>query len=203
MIRLGPRVVGPGEKAIAHVPEASRMRDGSHPRVAVFLDRDGVLVEDVHHLRRPDDLRLLPGVTDALRTLAPRFALVVVTNQSGIARGYFDENDLLAIHVRLLEALAAEGAFVDALYACPHLDGPGLDGPDLDGADLDGPGCDCRKPAPGMLQRAAHEHGLALDRSFLIGDAPRDVEAGRRAGVRSLLLAPKAAPWSEALRWIG
>lgn len=187
MIRLGAGVEGPGAEAIAHLPDASRVRDGSHPRVAVFLDRDGVLVEDVHHLRCPEDLRLRPGVTDALRALAPRFALVVVTNQSGIARGYFDEDDLLAIHERLTDALAEGGAIIDALYACPHLEEE----------------CDCRKPAPGMLLRAAREHGLALDRSFLIGDAPRDAEAGRRAGVRSLLLEPRTTAWSEALRWIG
>lgn len=187
MIELRAQRDGPGGRAVVHLPEGSRLREGEHPEAAVFLDRDGVLVEDVHFLRRPEQVRLLPGVADALRALAPTRTLVVVTNQSGVARGYFTEDDLRAIHVRLLEVLAAEGAFVDALYACPHLEA----------------GCDCRKPAPGMILRAAREHGLALDRSVLIGDAPRDVEAGRRAGVRSLLLGAEMAGLSEALRWIG
>lgn len=177
---------GPAARAIVHLPGDSRFRSGAHPRAAVFLDRDGVLVEDVRYLSRPEDLVLLPGVGPFLRALAPDHALVVVTNQSGIARGYFDEGALEAVHARLLEALAADGAAVDALYACPHLD----------------EGCDCRKPAPGMILRAAEEHGLALDRSVMIGDAPRDVEAGRRAGVRSLLLDREKAGLSEALRWI-
>lgn len=186
LIERRPTGDGPGGRALLHLPAASRLRAGEHPRGAVFLDRDGVLIEDAHYLRRPEDLRLLPGVADALRALAPSHALVVITNQSGVARGYLDEATLHAIHVRLLEALAAEGAFVDAIYACPHLDD----------------GCDCRKPAPGMILRAAREHGLALDRSCMIGDAPRDVEAGRRAGVRSLLFEAAEDGWSEALRWI-
>ena len=118
--------------------------------------------------------------------MAERFSLVVVTNQSGIARGYFDEATLLEIHERLLAELAAEGAQLDALYACPHLDA----------------GCDCRKPEPGMITRAASEHGLALDDSVLIGDAPRDVEAGQRAGVRSLLLDDDYPGLPEALKWL-
>lgn len=176
---------GPGASAIFHLPDDSRLH-GAHPLPAAFLDRDGVIVEDVHYLSRAEDVRLRPGVAPALATMAERFSLVVVTNQSGIARGYFDEATLLAIHERLLAELAAEGAHLDALYACPHLDA----------------GCDCRKPAPGMIARAASEHGLALDDSVLIGDAPRDVEAGQRAGVRSLLLDDDYPGLPEALKWL-
>lgn len=174
-----------GSGALVHVPEGSRL-GAAHPKAAAFLDRDGVIVEDVHYLSRPEDLRLRPGVTDALVAMAPRFSLVVVTNQSGIARGYFDEATLDAIHARLVRVLAEEGAAVDAIYACPHLDA----------------GCDCRKPAPGMILRAADEHALVLDDSVLIGDAPRDVEAGRRAGVRSLLLDDDYPGLPEALKWL-
>lgn len=182
---LGPSA-GPGGRAILHLPRTSRLRGEAHPAAAVFLDRDGVLMEDVHFARGPEDVRVLAGVPDALRSLAPTHALVVVTNQSGVARGYLGLDDLLAIHERLLTRLAERGAFLDALYACPHLD----------------EGCDCRKPAPGMILGAAAAYGLALDRSVMIGDSARDAEAGRRAGVRSLLLSDEMPGLSEAMRWI-
>ena len=164
---------------IVHLP---RGRRAEPPRAAVFLDRDGVLVEDVHYLRRPEDLRLLDGAAEALRLLRARFALVVVTNQSGIARGLFDEAALLAIHARLVGALAAEGAWLDAIYACPHL-------PEGEVAAF-ARACACRKPRPGLLLDAAEAHGLSLSNSWMIGDSARDVEAGRRAGARALLLGP-------------
>lgn len=173
---------------IVHLPEGSRLRASDHPRAAVFLDRDGVLMEDVHFARSADDVRVLPRTREALDALRADHALVVVTNQSGLARGYFDEAALAEMHARLDQACG-----LDAFYACPHH-------PDGVVARWATP-CGCRKPEPGLLLAAAEAHNLALDRSVMIGDAPRDVEAGRRAGVRSLLL-ENGHSLFEALEWI-
>lgn len=173
---------------IVHVPDRSRLRAGDHPRAALFLDRDGVLMEDVHFARSAADVRVLPRTREALDAVRADFALVVVTNQSGLARGFFDEEALAAMHARLDEACA-----LDAFYACPHHP----EGAVARWAST----CACRKPEPGLLLAAAEAHDLALDRSVMIGDAPRDVEAGRRAGVRSLLL-ENGHSLFEALEWI-
>lgn len=148
-------------------------------RAAIFLDRDGTLNREVDYLRRVEDLELLPGVAPALRRLAEAgFALVVVTNQSGIGRGLLDEERLAAIHARLTRDLAAEGVeLLDVLW-CPHLP------PEEPG----GVECSCRKPAPGMLLEAARRHGLDLHRSWMVGDSLRDAEAGVAAGVRAALV---------------
>ena len=148
---------------------------------AVFLDRDGTLNEEVGYLSRPDELRLLPGAAAAVARLNARgIPVVVVTNQSGIGRGYYGWQDFEAVMGRMAALLALEGAHVDAVYAAPHHEqGEGgyavADHPD-------------RKPNPGMLQRAAEEHGLDLARSWMIGDKAIDVEAGHRAGCRSCLV---------------
>ncbi|MBI4505448.1 MAG: HAD family hydrolase [Chloroflexi bacterium] len=167
-----------------HLPEGSRFLRPATERqagaAAVFLDRDGVLLADVHFLRRPAQLRVLPGVPEAVRALQEHFALVVVTNQSGIARGLFGEEELLAIHAELARRLAIEGGVLDALYFCPHLPEGTVPAYRMD--------CECRKPKPGMLVRAACEWQLDLARSFMVGDAWRDVAAGRAAGVHSILL---------------
>lgn len=166
---------------LVHLPERSRFRRRhGAPRAAVFLDRDGVLVQDVHYLRTPTQLRVLPGAAEALRALQEHFAIVVVTNQSGIARALLGEDDLAAIHAELARRLAADGAVVDALYTCPHLPEGAV--PAYSAA------CECRKPKPGMLLRASRDWRLDLNGSFMIGDAPRDVAAGRAAGVRSILI---------------
>jgi D-glycero-D-manno-heptose 1,7-bisphosphate phosphatase len=152
--------------------------DGRKP--AVFLDRDGVLVEDVGFLRRPSDVTILPGVAQALRSLASRFNLVVITNQSGIARGLFSEDDLLAIHQELAKRLANEGVAIDAYYYCPHL----ADGP----VTVYSVDCECRKPKPGMLLQASWDFGLSLENSYMVGDSPRDVLAGQAAGTNGIIL---------------
>ena len=151
----------------------------------IFLDRDNVIVEDVHFLTTAERLRILPGVTEALRQLQQWFCLVVVTNQSGIARGLLTEDDLFNIHAELVRRLATERVVIDALYYCPHLPEATVPGYGLD--------CDCRKPKPGMLLQAAQDWGIDLAHSFMVGDQPRDVEAGRAAGVRSILLSDKEA----------
>lgn len=147
-------------------------------RPAVFLDRDGTLNEEVDFLRDPAELRLLPGVADAVRRLNEAgLVCVVVTNQSGIARGLLDEADLAVIHAELERQLAGGGARLDALYHCPHH-------PDF-GERVD---CDCRKPRPGLLRRAAQDLDLDLARSVVIGDSPRDLEAGAALGIPGLLV---------------
>lgn len=148
---------------------------------ALFLDRDGTLVHARHYPSRPEHLVLYDGIGDGLRSLqAAGFRLVLVTNQAGIARGYFTETDLDAMHQHLRRELAAVGVRLDAIYHCPHhVDGvvPAL-----------AVRCECRKPRPGMLRRAARELGLDLDRSWLVGDILDDVEAGRHAGCRTVLV---------------
>lgn len=148
---------------------------------AVFLDRDGTLVHARHYPSRPEHLVLYDGIAEGLRDLqAAGFRLVVVTNQSGIARGYFTEADLDAMHRRLRAQLAASGVHLDAIYHCPH---------HVNGAvSALAIACDCRKPRPGMLRRAAVELSIDLDRSWLVGDILDDVEAGRRAGCRTILV---------------
>jgi len=148
---------------------------------AVFLDRDGTIIEDVDYLTQIDQLRILPGVPQALRRLKEAgFLLIVVTNQSAVARGWLTEEKLAEIHAELNRRLKAEGAAVDAFYHCPHLP----DGSVGRYARV----CDCRKPAPGLFLRAAEEWGIDLSRSYAVGDAQRDVEAARRAGCFAILL---------------
>ena len=145
-------------------------------RPAAFLDRDGTNIEDVGYLRTPADLRLLPGAAAAVKRLNDDgLAVVVVTNQSGIARGLLSLTDYQAGERRLDELLAREGARLDGHYACPHL--PEITGP-----------CECRKPGPLLYQRAADQLRLALDRSWWVGDRIRDVLPAAHFGGRGILL---------------
>lgn len=144
-------------------------------RAAAFLDRDGTLVRDVGYARSADQLELLPGVRDGLARLrAAGFALVVVTNQSGIGRGLLDEAAFAEQRARL-DALLGPGSRPDAHYHCPHHPTEAAGAYRIE--------CECRKPKPGMLLRAAAELGLDPARSIAIGDADRDLEAARAAGV--------------------
>jgi D-glycero-D-manno-heptose 1,7-bisphosphate phosphatase len=147
-------------------------------RRAVFLDRDGTIIEEVGYLTEVQQICVLPGATEALRRLKEAgYLLLVVTNQSAIARGWLTEERLAAIHEALNARLATGGAAIDAFYYCPHLP---------DGAvELYAQTCNCRKPADGMLREAARDWNVALDESYMIGDSARDVEAGRLAGCRT------------------
>ncbi|HEX6884924.1 MAG TPA: HAD family hydrolase [Planctomycetota bacterium] len=149
----------------------------SAPRArAVFLDRDGTLVDELGFLRRAEDLRLLPGAAEGVRLFnRAGWKVVVVTNQSGIARGLLDEPTLARIHARLEQELARGGAHVDAILHCPHH-------PE-EGAPPFRRACDCRKPAPGLILAAARRFALDLAASWTIGDSRRDLEAGARAGL--------------------
>lgn len=148
---------------------------------ALFLDRDGTLVHARHYPSRPDQLMIYDGIGEGLRALqAAGFRLVVVTNQAGIARGYFTEEDLDAMHQHLRGEMARMGVWLDAIYYCPH---------HIDGAiPALAVHCECRKPRPGMLRRAATDLRLDLERSWLVGDILDDIEAGRRAGCRTVLV---------------
>jgi len=148
-------------------------------RPAVFLDRDGTLVEEVPYLHETEKVVLVDGAPPALRRLAGAgFALVVVSNQAGVARGYYPEQDVEEVHARLRALLAAGGAALDGVLHCPHH-------PDGSVAAY-ARECRCRKPAPGMLEAAAAALGLDLAASWLIGNNPSDVGAARAAGVTPL-----------------
>lgn len=145
-------------------------------RTAVFLDRDGTIVEDPGYLGDPARVRLIPGAADAIARLNRAGRMVVlVTNQSGIGRGLYGEDDFLAVQRRIEELLALEGAKLDAVYHCPH-------SPDA------APACECRKPAPGLFLRAAEEHGIDIARSIFVGDRARDIEPAARWGARGIMV---------------
>lgn len=149
-------------------------------RPAAFLDRDGVINEDDHFVFRPEALRFVPGAPEAIRRLNEAgYLVIVVTNQSGIARGLFDEADLARFHDHLGAELTLRGARIDAFYACPYHPDATVERYRADHPD--------RKPSPGMLLRAMTDLPIDPARSFLIGDQPRDAEAARRAGIPGFL----------------
>jgi D-glycero-D-manno-heptose 1,7-bisphosphate phosphatase len=148
---------------------------------AVFLDRDGTVVVEKGYITVPDDIELIPGVAAAiLRLRRAGWKVFVVTNQGCVAKGMITEDELGVIHFRMVSMLGAEGAELDGIYACIHH--PEGTVPDYSHE------CDCRKPLPGLLERAASEHGVDLSASIMIGDTLRDIEAGRAAGARSVLV---------------
>lgn len=158
-------------------------------RSAAFLDRDGTLNVDRRYVRRPEDVELVPNAAEGARLLeGAGYALVVVSNQSGIARGLFTEAQAHAVDDRVTELLAAEGVRIAASYRCPHLP----DAPLKQYARA----CDCRKPLPGMITRAAEDLDLDLATSWAVGDRERDIAAGLAAGCRAVAVNP-SPPRSE------
>lgn len=150
-------------------------------RKTVFLDRDGTMNEEVNYLHRPEDLKLIPGVPQAVRQLNEAgFRVVVVTNQAGVARGYYGEEDVKILHQYLNELLGTEGAHVDAFYYCPHHPEHGIGQYKQE--------CSCRKPGIGMFEAADRDCPVDRTQSFMVGDKLIDTEAGRRFGVRSILV---------------
>jgi D-glycero-D-manno-heptose 1,7-bisphosphate phosphatase len=148
---------------------------------AVFLDRDGTINVEREYLRRVEDFAFIEGSVKAIRRLREAgFLVIVVTNQSGVARGYFDLAEVEMLHQHLQEELRLLGTQVDAFYICPHHPEEGIGEFRRD--------CDCRKGSPGMLLQAAAEHNIDLRRSFMVGDKVADVEAGLAAGCRALLV---------------
>jgi len=150
-------------------------------RPAVFLDRDGVVIEDVSYLDTIDRLALFPWTIDSIRALnRAGLPVVVVTNQSGVARGFFSEAFVGDVHRELSARLAAGGARIDAYYYCPHH--PDGRVPEYARA------CDCRKPSRGLIDRAARDLNLDPARSFVVGDKQSDIELARAAGARGILV---------------
>ena len=165
------------------------------PTPAVFLDRDNTLIEDPGFIDRPEQVKLLPGAAEALhRMRAGGYKIVIVSNQSGVARGLFDESQLARVHERLRELLADEGVAVDAIYACPYLEG---DEAVVEEYRRDS---DWRKPKPGMLLEAARECDIDLSRSWMIGDRASDVEAGAAARCRTILVSPNGSVYHGRVR---
>ena len=158
------------------------LTDGRSRR-AVFLDRDGTLNVDREYVGTPEDVELVPNAAEGARMLAGAgFVLVVVSNQSGIARGYFTDRAADAVDRRVADLLAAHGVTIAASYRCPHL--PDAPLPEFAIA------CDCRKPLPGLILRAAADLSLDVKRSWAIGDRPRDIAAGAAAGCRTIAVDP-------------
>lgn len=159
-----------GSPAVAPAPQLGIVRR------AVFLDRDGTLIREVGYLSDLADLELLPGATSALRRLGEAgYLRLVVTNQSGVARGYFPLRFVEATHRELRRRLREQGADIEGFYVCPHH-------PDFTGA------CECRKPKLGLVSAAAREWGADLASSWVVGDKLGDVELGRGAGCRTALV---------------
>lgn len=147
---------------------------------AVFLDRDGTINVEKDYLYRVDEFEFTPGAVEAIRLLNQAgYLVVVVTNQSGVGRGYYTEADVEVLHSHIDRVLVSQGAWVDAWYYCPHHEHAK---PPYNQA------CDCRKPLPGMLLQAAADHAIDLTRSWMVGDKPVDIEAGKAAGCRPVLV---------------
>lgn len=153
----------------------------SHNHPAVFLDRDGTIIDEVGYLDRPERVSLYPFSIAAIRALnRAGFRVVMVTNQSGIARGFFSEVTVQAVHAHIADLLAAGGAHLDAYYYCPHH-------PDGRVAPYAG-ACDCRKPSRGLVDRAVRELSIDPTQSYAVGDRWLDVKLGRNMGGRGILV---------------
>lgn len=147
----------------------------------IFLDRDGTLNEEVNYLHRKEDLVLLPGVPEALKAFkAQDYKLVVITNQAGVARGYYTEEDVKELHRYMNELLEQQGAAIDAFYYCPHHPEHGIGKYKVQ--------CHCRKPETGMFEMAERDFAVDKAASWMIGDKLIDVEAGRNYGVHTVLV---------------
>lgn len=143
---------------------------------AVFLDRDGTLNVDKGYVHRIEDWEWIPGAIDAIAALKKAgFLVIVVTNQAGIARGYYDEADVINLHARINEELKGHGAVIDGFYYCRHHPEFGIV-------------CKCRKPMPGLIYEASRNLDIDLGRSWLVGDKASDIQAGLAAGVKSILV---------------
>jgi D,D-heptose 1,7-bisphosphate phosphatase len=152
---------------------------------AVFLDRDGTIARDVHYCRRPEDFKLFKDVPISIKKLNENgYKTVLITNQSGIARGYFTENTLSRIHQKMIDELAAAGATIDAIYYCPHH-------PDQH--------CDCRKPGTALFRKAAKDLDIDLVSSYMIGDTEKDINAGKKAGCTTVLVTTGPKTENEAI----
>jgi histidinol-phosphate phosphatase family protein len=157
----------------------------NRPRAALFLDRDGTIIEDVDYIAKPEDVRLLPGVGPAIAQLnRAGIPVIVVSNQSGIGRGYFTRHDFERVQARVEELLAEEGAHLEATFICPH-------------APSDPPACMCRKPATALFEEAAMKHDIDLAASWYAGDKWRDVQPGRALHGHGILIPARSTPQAD------
>ena len=169
------------------------LHTGQDRRPAVFLDRDGVLNIDHGYAHRPDQLDWVAGAPQAVRLLNEAgYLVVVVTNQSGVARGYFPEAAVKLFHATMQERLLAQGAHIDAFYYCPHHPAGAV--PEL------AIRCQCRKPGPGMLEQAARDWPIDPARSFMIGDRDDDVRAAQAFGIRGIKFDAKVESLVDLVR---
>jgi D,D-heptose 1,7-bisphosphate phosphatase len=161
--------------------KAERSDELMKKHAAVFLDRDGTINEEVGYLDSLEKLKIIPEAFEAIRLINQNgMKAVVITNQSGVARGLFSEEFVQTVHALIQKQLKARQAFIDAFYHCPHHPTEGQ------GVYLQT--CNCRKPAPGLLFKAADEMEIDLGRSYMIGDMPKDIEAAKRAGAKGILV---------------
>lgn len=147
---------------------------GKQYKGAVFLDRDGTINEDTGYIGRPDEIILINGAAAAIKALnLEKIPVIVISNQSGVGRGLFTEKDVETVNLRLVELLNSHGARIDAFYYCPHH-------PDDN--------CECRKPGQGLIKKAALEHGITLENSYVVGDKTTDMGLAKGAGARKILV---------------
>lgn len=165
-------------------------------RKAVFLDRDGTIIEERNYLSNPEEVRLIEGAPESILALSNAgYFVVMVSNQSGVARGLFGEREVRLVNDRVEEELKRFGAQLDAIYYCPHYEKGTVSRYAI--------ACSCRKPQPGMGYQAAKDHGLELSESYMIGDKLSDVEFGRNCGMKNAILVrtghgrQQALPWSD------
>jgi len=150
-------------------------------RLAVFVDRDGTITEEMGYLKEPEKLRLIPRSAEAIKLLnRRRMPVIVVSNQSGVARGYFTEKTVRETHQKLKELLTEKGAHLDSIYYCPHHS--------KFGSPKYRKNCNCRKPKPGMLLKAARRFNLDLKKGYVIGDKVEDIKLARKVGARGILV---------------
>jgi D-glycero-D-manno-heptose 1,7-bisphosphate phosphatase len=163
-------------------------------QIAVFLDRDGTVIEEYPYLHDPGDVALIKNAGAAISSLnSTGIKVILVTNQSGIARGFYRPDDVFAVHNHLENLLREEGAVLDAIYFCPHMPHSELGAGDTP--------CNCRKPETGLVLKAHEEHGIDLERSFFLGDRLTDVEVARRMGGTGILV--KTGYGLQALEEVG
>ncbi|UKI29412.1 MAG: D-glycero-beta-D-manno-heptose 1,7-bisphosphate 7-phosphatase [Clostridium sp.] len=161
------------------------MQNLANKQKAVFLDRDGTINEYVGFLRKEEDFRLMPGVSEAIKKINNSgYLAIVVTNQPVIARGEVTEDELEEIHKKMETLLGLDGAYIDDIYYCPHHPDKGFEG-EIPELKIE---CDCRKPKTGMLEKAAREHNIDLSSSIMIGDSTLDIKMAENAGMQSVLL---------------
>lgn len=156
----------------------------------VFLDRDGTINEDVNYLYKQEDFVFIPGTIEAIKIFHElRYKVIVITNQAGVAKGYYEETDVILLHKYIDELLAVEDTYIDAYYYCPHHTEGIVEGYKCE--------CKCRKPNIGMIEKAVKDFNIDLDESIIIGDKEIDIQTGEKAGIGKCILLKSGHPVEE------